>query len=38
MEVLSFYTVLWDEKICPFFGSIRCIAVSVNGGFNVIAN
>ena len=33
----SFYhTGLWDEKICPLFGGVRCIeVVSVNGDSTV---
>ena len=26
------HSVFWDENICPLFGGVRCIEVSVNGG------
>ena len=29
------HSVFWDENICPLFGGVRCIEVSVNGGSTV---
>ena len=28
-------SVFWDDNICPLFGGVRCIEVSVNGGSTV---
>ena len=36
MEVSPFAIVyFWDEKICPLFGGVRCIEVSVSEGSTV---
>ena len=29
------HSVFWDENICPLFGGVRYIEVSVNGGSTV---
>ena len=29
------HSVFWDENICPLFGGVRCIEVSVNGDSTV---
>ena len=29
------HSVFWDENICPLFGGVRCIEVSVSGGSTV---
>ena len=29
------HSVFWDENICPLFGGVRCIEMSVNGDSTV---
>ena len=30
-DVIRFHAIFWDENICPLFGAVRFIEVSVNG-------
>ena len=34
----SFSYCIWDENICPLFGGVRCIEVSVDGFSAVLMN